>query len=259
MNAPNKIAHLLIIIVFAASLLSGCGESSDTSSPPIENTEQNTVTPDTGEPSDTEITTADSRIASIKSYLIEESHQADVMITALPRELNEKAAALTEQMKENLELHSEWYMKTLGELKSGEPFPYDKRLGVSEDDYQFILNLNDHMSLIKESDTTVEIKYNRSSIEILNSASPILKKMNLALDANILTTELGELTYSNEISASDEQQVTGRWNGHTWTLQEEMAQSYSISIGQLEESKKTIIYIKLLDVGQPAREEVLVF
>lgn len=277
MNAPRKIAHLLIISIFTTALLSGCGESNKANSPQIESTEQNTAAPDKGKPSDTDTDTVeetdtnadvdadsleiatDSRIASIKNYLIEDSHQADVMITALPRELNEKATALTEQMKKNLELHSEWYMNTLGELKSGEPFPYDKKLGISEDDYHFILNLDEHMSLIKESDTTVEIKYNRSSIEILNSASPILKKMNLALDTSILTTELGELTYSNEISASDEQQVTGRWSGHTWTLQGEMAKSYSISIGQLEESKKTIIYIRLLDAGQQAREEVLIF
>lgn len=273
MNASRKIAHLLIISVFATALLSGCGESNKADSAQNKNTEQNTVTPDKGKASDTDTNTeantnaaadplkitTDSRITSIKNYLIEDSHQADLMITALPRELNEKATAITEQMKESLELHSEWYMKTLGELKSGEPFPYDKKLGISEDDYNFILTVNDHMTLIKESDTTVEITYNRSGIEILNSTSPLLKKMNLALDTNILTTELGELTYSNEISASDEQNVTGRWSGHTWKLQEEMTKSYSVSIGQLEESKKTIIYIKLLDVEQPPREEILIF
>ncbi|MEG0451353.1 MAG: hypothetical protein RR595_16015, partial [Lysinibacillus sp.] len=63
-----------------------------------------------------------------------------------------------------------------------------------------------------------------------------------------------------EIVASDQQTITGRWNGHFYRIGDENSQQVvQISIGKFEDRDEKIMYIELFEQGQEQQFEFFVF
>ncbi|MGE7942883.1 hypothetical protein ACQKNB_12425 [Lysinibacillus xylanilyticus] len=87
-----------------------------------------------------------------------------------------------------------------------------------------------------------------------------MKKLTISADGSTLQSDLGDLAYVEEIKASDAQKITGRWNGHLYRMGgDNTKQVLQISIGQLEDSEKKIIYTELFEEGQDKKDEIIVF
>ncbi|MGE8000559.1 hypothetical protein ACQKOF_18145 [Lysinibacillus sp. NPDC093190] len=186
--------------------------------------------------------------------------KADVMAIGLPADLNEKAEKITAAMQASLAKNKEWYLETVAGLAEGEKLPYDEKLGITEDEYKFFLELNQHFQLgkIGESDITITKKDDQSTIE--NPTATIVKKLTISADGSTLQSDLGDLAYKEEIKASDEQKITGKWNGHIYRMGgDDTKQLLKISIGQLEDSKKNIIYTELYEEGKEKKDEIIIF
>jgi len=180
------------------------------------------------------------------------------MELGLPSSLNEKANSLTLMIQQNIQENEEWYRDTLQNLKKGEVFPYDERLGVTEEEYSFFLKLDEYMELVKQADSVIEIRSEGEDLVINRSGSNVLGHFKINKNGKTISTEIGELSYSGKVKASNGQKVTGRWNGHSWKL-ENTKKSVQISIGQLEESDKKILYVRLMEINQETQEEIVFF
>lgn len=186
--------------------------------------------------------------------------KADVMAIGLPKNINEKVEKITVAMQASLAKNKEWYLETIAGLATGEQLPYDEKLGITEDEYKFFLELDQHMKLgkIGESDITIVKKDDQLTIE--NPTATIVKKLTISADGNTLQSDLGDLAYLEEIKASAEQKVTGKWNGHLYRMGgDDTKQVLKISIGQLEDSKKNIIYTELYEEDKEKKDEIIMF
>lgn len=240
-----------ISVMFAALVLAGCGSDEAEKGEKKEQV--------AGQESAAK-EKVDSSKANLAKIFAEGSYKADVMAIGLPADLNEKMEKITETMQASLAQNEEWFSEVLAGLAEGEILPYDEKLGITEDEYKFLLEANEHFQLGKvgESDITITRADEQSTIQ--NSTASIVKELTISADGNTLTSNLGDLTYVEEIIASDEQIVTGRWNGHIYRMGgENTKQVLQISIGQLEDSKKKVIYTKLFEEGQEKKEEILMF
>ncbi|BBI33472.1 hypothetical protein [Cohnella abietis] len=195
----------------------------------------------------------------IKSMFVEDSYPAEIMTIGLPGNINERANQITLKMQDSIKNNEEWYLTTLQSLKKGAEFSYDSRLGITEEEYSFILNLNDHMKLIKIGETTIDIQSENKNLNFMISNSSVLKNFAINLAKNSINADLGEFSYSGKIVASDHQKITGRWNGYSWRLEEGYSKAFQISLGQFKNNNKRIIYIKLLEFGKESKEEFLIF
>lgn len=252
--------NLYFLILCLAFTLSGCGQAeSNQSVAPTDETATERVKPADFDPTDMPAD-AEDKIASFLNELFAEGNApAEVMEIGLPKILNEKAQLITQRMQESIAANVEWYEDAIRSVGEGEPLPYDEKLGITEEEYDFFKRLNEYMKLIKLKDITLQIRNNGATIDYANDESQVLKKFSIDIAKNTIGTELGEFKYDNEIVASDSQKVTGRWNGHTWRFVKGMSQSFQISIGRMEDGSKNIIYIKLLEVGQERKEEIILF
>jgi hypothetical protein len=129
--------------------------------------------------------------------------------------------------------------------------PYHPNLGLSQEEYDEYLRLSDNIKLYQSGDGIISIEktgdgqYKISQMEGLRLIDNII----IDLSENTVSTNYGTCKYSGEIKASDQQIATGRWNGYSWIL-EDMAdasnyQSVQFNLGQMEDSKKIIMYYQV--------------
>jgi len=202
----------------------------------------------------------DNSKANLAKSFKEGTFKADVMAIGLPADINEKAEKITAAMQASLAKNEAWYLETVAGLAEGEKLPYDEKLGITEDEYKFFLELDQHLQLgkIGDSDITITKADEQSTIE--NPTATIVKKLTISADGGTVKSDLGDLAYVEEIKASDAQKITGRWNGHLYRMGgDDTKQVLQVSIGQLEDSKKKIIYTELFEEGKDKKDEIIIF
>jgi len=204
--------------------------------------------------------TLDNSKGDLSQIFSEGTYQADMMAIGLSADLNKKMEGITNKMQASLVKNEAWYLETLASLAEGEIFPYDEKLGVTEEEYKFLLEADQHFQLGKIGESEITITQVDEQLIIQNPTSTIVKELIISKDKSVLHSDLGDLTYVEEIVASDAQKITGKWNGHSYRMGgENTNQVLQISIGQLEDNQKKIIYIKLFEEGQEKREEIFIF
>ncbi len=241
-------------VLFAGILLAACnGEEADKEPEKEEPTEE--VSAQSTE-SETEAIDEDSPAAIFK----EGTYQADVMAVRMRTDMQLKLTAISAQMQHSIQENADWYMETIAGLGEGELLPYDERLGITQEQYEFYLSSDDYMELGKVGESEVTITKTEEGLTIDIPSSGLMKKLTISADGSVAQSDAGELAYDGEIVASENQKITGKWNGHAY-LKEELNPSKiaEFSFGELEESGQTIIYLKMMEEGQESKTEIFVF
>ncbi len=147
----------------------------------------------------------DNSKANLAKIFAEGSYKADVMAIGLPADLNEKMEKITETMQASLAQNEEWFSEVLAGLAEGEILPYHEKLGITEEEYKFLLEVEQYFKLGKvgESDITITTADEQTTVQ--NPTASIVKELTISADGNTLTSDLGDLTYVEEIVASDTQ------------------------------------------------------
>lgn len=205
------------------------------------------------------------------------SHNVSIMEIALPAEEAIKVNEISARFKSSVEKNQLWYKDYVSKYSnSGEKLPWNEKFGISKEEYNELITSSERMTLIEKKKTTVTIvKDNNGKLSIkANQDLLYLSGMVIDLKNYCLTDNSGVFAYSNEIKASDNQKVTGRWSGGAWKLNfEELKDtnnidknktygSITISIGQLEKINKMMVYYKerKIDKGQSYNgEETIIF
>lgn len=240
-----------MVALFAGMLLMACGgEEADK--------EQEKEEPIEEVSADAETTVVDE---DNPSHLLKEgTYQADEMGWGLPADMNAKFIEITTKMQASLQEHEDWSREMISNLEEGEPMPYDEKLGITKEEYDFIINTDDHLQMNKVGESEVTITKTEEGLTIEIPSSKLMKKITFNADGSVAQIDADELSYDREVVASDEQNLTGKWNGHTYQRKQENPQKIiEFSFGKLEENGKTIFYIKSVDESQGMKDEVLIF
>lgn len=242
----------MLLLLF---VLAGCGDGSTSKGVSKDQPEKAT----NGSEEIAEKKEENSKLAFFKDNFEEGVYQTDQMTTGLPAEFSGKVENISAAMQASLIEHDAWYMETLEKLKQGEALPYDERLGISEEDYEFLLQIDTLMVLVKVGNYEFEVRWKEQELIINNPDSKIINTLKISEDGEKIHTDLGEFTYKEEIIASDDQKATGRWSGYFYELEGDDAQLFQISIGKLEENGRLIMYTKLMKQNEEGKEEILLF
>lgn len=215
---------VLLFILICLTILSGCSGTKDVSQKESNGGAEN----------------------SVMQLMLQAETKADIMVISLPSDIKNRVDSITAKMKESVQKNSEWYLDYIKKSKEGEALPYHENFGVSEQEYNEVLNSGNLMKLIKKDEGTISFnKIGEQTYKIKTSGGiKLLDGMVIDLSNNKIQTEFGECSYGSKVVASDEQKITGRWNGHTWSYQEDNF-FVNVSIGKYENENKAIIYIKI--------------
>ena len=171
-----------------------------------------------------------------------------------------KLTAIMAKMEQSVQENLDWHKEAISNLEAGEVLPYDERLGITQEQYDFLLISDDYMELNKVGEDEVTITEVEDGLTIEIPSSEIMRKVTISADGSVAQSDAGELIYGGEIVASESQKVTGKWNGHFYRKEGLNAGEFvEFSFGRLEESGQTIIYTKMIKDGQESKGDVLIY
>lgn len=205
------------------------------------------------------------------------NHSVSIMEIRLPSDVQERMNDIYKRFQSGIKKNPKWFNNYLKQHSiSGEQLPWNEKFGISEDEYDEYISSVDKMRLKEMKKTTMTIIKDNEGILTLKSNDdlPYLSEIKIDTKNNCMITELGIVEYNKEIVASDNQKVTGPWNGGLWkvTFEElkdinniDKTKTYgymTISVGRLEKSNKIMIYYKEKAVHEGYRykgTEIIVF
>lgn len=163
---------------------------------------------------------------------------------------SDRLTQLMDKLQIGIAANPDWLTEYVKEYE-GKELPYHPNFGLSQEEYDEYLGLSDHIKLYQSGDGVISIEktgdeqYEISQMEGLR----LIDNIKIDLSENTVSTNYGTCKYNGEIKASDQQIATGRWNGYSWIL-ENMAdtsnyQSVQFNLGQMEDSKKIIMYYQV--------------
>ena len=244
-------------VLFAGMLLAACsGEEADKEPGTEEPTEEVSAESTESTESETEAVDEDSPAAIFK----EGTYQADVMGLRMQPDMELKYTAIMTKMEQSVQANPDWHKEAISNLELGEVLPYDERLGITQEEYDFLLISDEYMELSKVGEEEVTITEGEDGLTIEIPSSVAMKKVTFSADGSVAQSDAGELVYGGEIVASESQKVTGRWNGHFYRKEGLNAGEFvELSFGRLEESGKTIIYTTMIKDGQESKGDILIY
>ncbi|NDI36636.1 hypothetical protein [Chengkuizengella sediminis] len=172
--------------------------------------------------------------------------------TVPPENINltlEEIDILADTILTNMQEDMDWYNSEINKLEVGEKLPYDPRFGVTEDEYNLVMDMSEQIELVKTREGQLKIKKVDGKIAIVGKdTGNVLTKVGIDLVNNKILTEFGTAKYDRKIEANENQILTGMWNGHCWKIEESthdfqyIFTDLNICIGKLVETGETLIY-----------------
>ncbi|WP_010248472.1 hypothetical protein [Acetivibrio cellulolyticus] len=205
----------------------------------------------------------------IKHLLQDGSKNVNIMALGFPEEEKEKRLyELTMKFQTGAQANPSWFLEYSKSIAPGAEMPYHPNLGMTKEEFEEYKILAESTTMVKKGTGTISIETDdKNKIEIKNiNGLRLINNIVLDLTNNTISTDYGICTYKGTIDSSDDQKVTGRWNGHSWELEEsnidlndisEFDKNTSIkliqfSIGQLEKTNEVIVYyeVKIIENGK---------
>ncbi|QNF34322.1 hypothetical protein HUW51_16925 [Adhaeribacter swui] len=140
-------------------------------------------------------------------------------------EMDPKAQLLMQKLQAAVQKNPDWFIEQQRKVKTGEPLPYSKQLGLTKEEYEEFVNLPKNpnsLNMTKSSSETVAIKYSECKITFVGSGR--LKVLDeLSINLNELTAKFGKIELpkpeSVNINTADNG-LRSKWQGFSWRFEE---------------------------------------
>jgi hypothetical protein len=185
--------------------------------------------------------------------------EVDVMEMVFPNRYLE----LAKKIKKAVEGNREWFLSHVNKAAAaGKPLPYDRRLGVTKEEYEELRKLGEQKTLKKVGSVKLRVKQigDRYAFDG-GSDLPDLKGLVLDVKTSTVTTPFGEAKERTTIKANENQTLTGPWNGLQWKLEKISASPRAVTLaklalGRLVKSGRGILYYDVSHVGEKSKKTV---
>ena len=172
--------------------------------------------------------------------------------------------AIDKQFRSAVANNMEWFKRAVTASKAGAPLPYDKRMGITEAQYERL----QHMKAEAETGAAVRIEVARAgdgtiSFASKDSAAAGLDKVTFPASETAAATPYGKLDIFNPIHQDDANAPLGKWTGAEWARvanpHEDADTSAKIAFGKREPSGEGVMYYQVAPYGDHKEQSLLVF
>jgi len=143
-------------------------------------------------------------------------------VLGIPR-AKESQVAVVEKMKLAIKDNEDWFLKAMKELKPGEPMPYHKNLGISEEEYKDFMQFSKSIKIDKVGTIKCKIIRRDSVIHFEPEGyADYLKYLEIHLKDQTVIVDSILLQYKTQITKDAKRTtlVAGPWKGYSWQLEE---------------------------------------
>ncbi|GJM23811.1 MAG: hypothetical protein DHS20C16_02260 [Phycisphaerae bacterium] len=168
-----------------------------------------------------------------------------------------RAHELMKKMMAGMSSNSEWYANFVREhAQPGEPLPYDARMGITKEEYDEFLGLNNQLTTVEVGRALLDCKeIAEGRFEFQGGTGlEVLKGIQIDLIKDVLITTNGIGDNRSEVTASEAQSATGPWNGVQWAVRDFDTATMTgvvekLALGRLSRTGRYILYYNLAKAG----------
>ncbi|WP_054948783.1 hypothetical protein [Numidum massiliense] len=216
-------------------------------------------------------------ISSVDELLSDGEFDVKVMEIGVSPDVAKEMDKITKKFEASVAKDPQWFNDYMKKHHPN-PLPYHKNFGITKEEYEQILKLDELSTLNQTGKGKITVKKSANQIVIKGTDTGLIDNIAIDLKKDTVKTDLGELERGKDLKASPDQKITGPWNAFYWKLEDaniDMSKmdlsnidentevkSVKLNIGQLEETKETIIllqYKELKDGGQASKDEMIIF
>lgn len=191
--------------------------------------------------------------------------------TLLKMAVDAKTEEIVERVNKGIRRHSGWFKNFIGqhpEWKPGDFVPYHKNLGISAEEYNYVLkNLKKSSHAVKVGTVLLTSLPTKTGAKLsVDTRDSTFHDIDVSFEAKTVETPLGTLKNPELINSEQVSSPIGKWTGYSWSLREGdplagkgEAKGIWLSLGQVSTSKKKFIHYKALlfkDGAPLIREEL---
>jgi hypothetical protein len=197
---------------------------------------------------------ADAATAQLAGITLGGSFAAEVMVLAGSARGHELAA----KFKAGVAANPEWFAEQLQRAKSGEVIPWDPKLGLTEAEYDEFLASTGGLSFKKSHGVTLVVERHDPYFTFTTRGGyPALDALaiKIAVDGSRGETRYGPLPRTSTITASEDQALTGPWNGTCWKMPEPTSldeRQLEVCLGKFRDTPRALLFYQTRSTGDPA-------
>ena len=170
--------------------------------------------------------------------------KAQVMVLGAPEDVQ----AISDKVEAAQRADPDFFAAQRANAEPGEPIKYDERLGISEEEYQRLLEGATEVQLRSAGEAELSFSIDRVGLAVLEGLpiSPPHNTLKYDMEQSTMYTPYGDLNILAKVAQEDVNAPTGPWDGYQWNLaQQESEDDYSyvaFAIGKLRNKPQNLIY-----------------
>ena len=157
----------------------------------------------------------------------------------------------------------DWFKKYVTGNKSGQPLPYDRRMGVTPAEYDQLQHM--HADFRQGAAISITVTKKPDGSIGFSSTSPdaaTLSKVTFPADEKVAETPFGSLSIFNMIDQKDEKAPIGVWQGAEWAQVKESGAdepSAKLAFGKRSPSGDGVMYLQVASFKDKKEQSLVVF
>lgn len=186
---------------------------------------------------------------------------------------------LTEKFQVSIRKNYDWYLNHVKNTAPGQPVAYDKKLGLTKEEYMEFLELSKDIEVVSTGNEKVTIRLQEENFSFQSQNQlAFINDLRIDVKNNTVSFKEYKLPFTDTVSiTSAKNGFRSKWKGYKWRLEEPSdlgnlsikdiktlnARAYTLTIGQLEKNGKSILILKVREVEQGERktdyEKIIIF
>ncbi len=170
--------------------------------------------------------------------------EARVMVLGPPEDIRQ----ISEKVEKAREADPEFFEAQRAATEPDQPMTYDARMGISETEYQRLLEGAQELELVPAGET--ELKFSADDLGVavvsgLPMAAPH-HELRYDLEQDTMYTPYGDLVTLAKVAQDDADAPTGRWEGYQWSVGEQTSDEdwtvIRFAMGKLQDQPSNMIF-----------------
>jgi hypothetical protein len=176
--------------------------------------------------------------------------EGNLMELRSPKQLQEIQDKFQQAMSKN----REWFTEYAYNAEPGKPLPYHPNFGITQAEYQKLIELSSQLVLNKVGKVKLKIQKTPQGDLVISCENRKFPLHGLELDnkGTRFKTPYGYLETVSQINQNNEKSPTGTWKGIQWKKEEQLSSSSGIvvkfAIGKLNNKPEGIIYYDVKNI-----------
>lgn len=176
--------------------------------------------------------------------------------------------AIDRQFRAAVANNMDWFKKAVTGNRAGQPLPYDRRMGITEAQYQQLQHMK--ADFHAGAPITIKVEHTDGKVSFASSdpAAAGLTKVTFPASETVAETPYGKLDIFNRIHQDDARSPLGAWTGAEWAHvapSQDASPDHSdkpsakIAFGKREPSGQGVMYYQVAPYAGHAEQSLVVF